>query len=1024
MKGPKFEYNSIISYNNHITKLSSMKTDLRSLLMLIFLFWTSVGYGQELSVTGKVTAEDGSALPGASVLIKGTTTGVPTDIEGNYTIKVPSNEAILVFSMIGMVTQEIAVGSQTVVNVSLKDDAKSLNEVVVIGYGTASKRDLTGSIVSIKGSEIADKPSANPMTSLQGKVAGLSVVNSGRAGQEPDIRIRGTNTINGVKPVYIVDGILNDNINFLNPSDIESIEVLKDPSSLAIFGVRGANGAIAVTTKKAKAGQLNVNFNTTLGVKQVSDRIKLTNAAQFKELYNEQLANQGNAAYDYTNWNADTDWQDQIFQNAFLNYNNISISGATEKNRFYMGIGTVSEQGLIKHEKYSKLTLNVNDEIQVNKSLKFGFTFNGYRAVPPVNKGVGGAILAAPIAPVMDQASGLYHSMPDFQRAQVFNPLVDVELQKGTTIAREYRAVGSIYGEWNFLSDFTFRASLYADYGFNTSRSYQPLITVYNPDIAGDNKNDQLVRQTRVSQNQNIYPKVQQDYLLTYKKSFENHDLTVLGGVTTYYRGFEGTGSSINQGSSFEIPNNPRFWYTDNVGDASTRLGSGSAWESATFSYLGRILYNYKGKYLVNASYRKDGSSAFVGSGRWQDFGAVGLGWVVSEEDFFKSQSVFDYLKIKGSFGVLGNQNIDDKYRYPAYPTLTAANSGVFGDNIVAALQNEYIYDPNLHWEKVQASEAGIEFNMFKNRLAGEINYYNKRTKDILVVVPGIAGTIPGLSNLGEVTNRGLELSASWNQSVNDDLSFSIGGNLTTVNNKVRKLSTKGYEIINGASRTTEGYPIGYFFGYVADGIYQTEADFIQSPSSAVGDVFPGDIKYKDMNNDGIINEADRTNIGNPTPDFTYGASLSAKYKGFDAGVDMTGVYGNEIFRQWNRNTFAQFNYQEQRMDRWNGPGTSNWEPILNTSRSNNYLPSSYWIEDGSFFRIRNVQLGYNFSRTTLEKIKLKSLRVYVNAQNLKTFTNSTGFTPEIGGSATAFGVDSGTYPVPVIYTFGLNLNF
>ncbi|TDE11121.1 SusC/RagA family TonB-linked outer membrane protein [Dyadobacter psychrotolerans] len=1001
-----------------------MKTNLRLLFMLFFLCGATASFGQEIGITGKVTAADGSALPGASVLIKGTASGVPTDVEGNYSIKVPSKESVLVFSMIGMVSQEITVGSQTIIDIGLKDDSRALNEVVVIGYGTASKRDLTGSIVTIKGAEIADKPSANPINSLQGKVAGLSVVNSGRPGAEPDIRIRGTNSINGVKPVYIVDGILNDNINFLNPSDIESIEVLKDPSSLAIFGVRGANGAIAVTTKKAKAGQLNVNFNTTFGVKQVADRIKVTNAAQFKELYNEQLQNQGNAPYNYTNWNADTDWQDQIFQNAFLNYNNISISGATEKNRFYMGIGTVSEEGLIKHEKYSKLTLNVNDEIQVNKRLKFGFTFNGYRAVPPVNKGVGGAILAAPIAPVMDATTGLYHTLPDFQRAQVYNPLVDVELQKGTTIAREFRAVGSIYGEWNFLKDLTFRASLYADYGFNTSRSYQPLINVYNPDIAGTDKTDQLVRQTTVSQSQNIYPKVQQDYLLTYKKTFGQHDLTVLGGITTYYRGYESTGSTLRQGSSFPIPNDPRFWYTDNVGDASTRTGTGSAWESATLSYLGRVLYNYKGKYLFNASYRRDGSSAFLGNGRWQDFGAVGLGWVVSEEGFFKNQSIFDYLKLKGSFGILGNQNIDDRYRYPAYPTLTSANSGVFGDNIVAALQNEYIVDPNLHWEKVHASEAGVEFNMFKNRLAVEANYYNKLTKDILVLVPGIAGTVPGLSNLGEVRNNGLEFSASWNQTITDDFSFTVGGNLTTVNNKVKKLSTKGYEIINGASRTTEGYPIGYFFGYVADGIYQSEAEFIKSPSSAIGDVFPGDIKYKDINNDGVINESDRTIIGNPTPDLTYGASVSVKYKGFDAGIDMTGVYGNEIFRQWNRNTFAQFNYQTQRLDRWNGPGTSNWEPILNTSRSNNYLASSYWIEDGSFFRIRNVQVGYNFSKTALEKIKLKSLRVYVNAQNLKTFTNSTGFTPEIGGSATAFGVDNGTYPVPVIYTFGLNLNF
>src|SRR5690606_21737107 len=306
-------------------------------------------------------------------------------------------------------------------------------------------------------------------------------------------------------------------------ADIESVEILKDPSSLAIFGVRGANGAIAITTKQAKAGQLRVNFNSTVGFKEVSDRIALTNGAQFKELYDEQLANQNSTPFDYTHWGADTDWQDQIFQKALLNYNNVSITGATDKNRFYMGIGTVTEEGLIKHEKYKKLTLNINDELQVNKNLKFGFTLNGYRAELPVEKSVNGAIVAAPIAPIRNDATGLFHTLPDFQRAQVFNPLVDVELQKNTQVRREYRAVGSIYGELKFLTDFTFRTSLYADYGFNTNRTYQPLVNVYNPEIVGEDKTQKLVEQTAITQSQNIISKVQQDYLLTYAKTIGAH---------------------------------------------------------------------------------------------------------------------------------------------------------------------------------------------------------------------------------------------------------------------------------------------------------------------------------------------------------------------------------------------------------------------------------------------------------------------------------------------------------------------
>ena len=339
--------------------------------------------GGDITVSGKVTGKAGDPLPGVSVLIKGTQNGTTTGGEGNFSLTVPNQQTVLVFSYVGYTPQEITVGNRTAINVTMLEVSNTMSEVVVIGYGTASKRDLTGSIATVKAKEIADRPAANPLSLLQGKVTGLSIVNSGRPGVEPDVRIRGTNTINGVKPVYIVDGILNDNINFLNPADIESIEVLKDPSSLAIFGVRGANGAIAITTKKAKAGQLLVNFNTSVGVKRVQDRMEFTDATLFKEMYSEQIKNQAGGTFDYTLWPANTDWQDEIFQDAVLTYNNISITGASEKNRFYLGIGYIDEEGIIKHEKYRKYTLNFSDELRVTKGLRFGFTFNGYRAELP-----------------------------------------------------------------------------------------------------------------------------------------------------------------------------------------------------------------------------------------------------------------------------------------------------------------------------------------------------------------------------------------------------------------------------------------------------------------------------------------------------------------------------------------------------------------------------------------------------------------------------------------------------------------
>jgi len=995
------------------------------LLLLFCLFTINLLYAQEATtISGTVTdANSGDPLIGVSVLVKGTTTGTATDISGRYQLTAPAN-GTLVFTYIGYTTLEQPVNSQNTINVSLAASASALNEVVVIGYGTASRRDLTGSIATVQGSEVADRPSANPIASIQGKVAGVQIVNNGRPGATPDVRIRGTNTIGNVQPLYVVDGILNDNINFVNPADIESMEILKDPSSLAIFGVRGANGVIVVTTRRAKTGQMQVNFNSTVGVKNVVNRIALTNAAQFRELYDEQLVNQGSTPYDYTNWQGNTDWQDQIFQKGMLNYNNLSLASSTEKNRFYMGMGYTTEEGIIKYEKYQKITVNLNDELQVSKALKFGFTFNGYRAKLPQERSVGGALLAAPIAESYNAEWGLYGTLPNFQRAQVWNPLVDIELRKNTAINYEYRAVGSIFGEVNFLKNFTFRTALFADYGFNQGRGYSPIITVYNPEIVNANPVDSLVQISSVSQNQNIYTKIQSDYLLTYKKTFGDHNLTALAGITSYYNSFEGVNSGRTQGSGDPIPNDPRFWYTQ-IGDVSSTTGSGSAWDRATLSFLFRTLYNFKNKYLLNASFRRDGSSAFPkNGGRWQNFGAVGAGWIMSEENFMRGQTLLNYLKFKGSWGVLGNQNTGEDYRYPFYPTLSSANSGVFGSNVIPALEPQYIPDPNLHWETVRSWEVGAELATLNNRLSAELTYYNKLTKDILTSVPGIAGTRPGLGNLGEVSNKGLELSATWNDNIGNDWSYSISGNFTTIKNEVLSLVNSGYRIVQDPSRTEAGYPIGYFYGYTSDGIYQTNEEIRLSPVNTLNEVRPGDIKFKDINGDNVIDENDRSMIGNPTPDFTYGASLNVKYKGFDFNTDLMGVYGNEIFRNFGRGTFAQFNYPAYRLDRWHGVGTSNWEPILSTGRANNYLISSYYIEDGSFFRIRNIQLGYNFNPELLSSIRVKSLRLYVNAQNALTFKRNTGYTPEIGGSATSFGVDNGSYPIPAIYTVGVNVNF
>ena len=998
---------------------------LKSLFLLVCLVLSGTTvFAQEKTVTGVVTDSFNEPLIGASIVVQGTTNGVITDLDGKYSIKVTPG-ATLQFSYVGMEKQSIKVGNQSIINVQLKDDSQMLAETVVIGYGSAKKRDLTGSITNIKGDEIANKPVANPLSALQGKVAGVQVINSGRAGEDPEIRVRGTNSINGYKPLYVVDGLFNDNINFLNPQDIESMEILKDPSSLAIFGVRGANGVIIITTKKAKVGQTRVNINGSFGFKSVPNQIEMVDAAGFKELYNEQLRNEGNPEFDFTGWNGNTNWQDEIFQTGFITNNNVSITGASEKHSFYLGAGYAYEQGNIKNEKYSKITLSVSNEYKLTDNFRVGFQFNGARILPADTKTVTTAVRATPVATVFNDQYGLYTTLPEFQKAQMNNPMVDVDLKANTTRAENYRGSGNVYAEWDFLKHFQFKAMFSMDYASNNSRKFTPIIQVYDASAEGN-----IVTlgdgKTGVSQAKQTEMKTQSDYLLTYTNTWGDHSLTATAGFTTYYNKLENLGAARAQGVGLVIPDNPDKWYVS-IGDAGTSTNESTQWERATVSMLGRILYNYKGRYLFNGSFRRDGSSAFSYTGnQWQNFYSVGAGWLISEEEFMKDITWLDMLKLKGSGGTLGNQNLDKAY--PAEPLLSNAYSAVFGtpSAIYPGYQLSYLPNATLRWEKVEAWEVGAEANFFRNRLHLEGVYYKKTTKDLLAEVPGISGTVPGIGNLGSIENKGIELAINWRDQIGD-WNYSIGGNLTTIKNKVLSLVQEGYSIISGdksQSYTMAGFPIGYFYGYKVEGVYQNQAEIDNSPKNTLATVTPGDLKFVDVDGNGEITPADRTMIGDPTPDVTYGINFSVGYKNWELGVDMMGQAGNEIYRTWDNYNWSQFNFMKQRLNRWHGEGTSNSQPLLNMKHTINNLNSEYYIEDGSFFRIRNVQLAYNFDKTLLSRIGVQALKLYANIQNLKTWKHNTGYTPELGGTAIAFGVDNGSYPMPVVYTFGFNLTF
>jgi TonB-linked SusC/RagA family outer membrane protein len=1081
----RFLYNSRLSNIRNRVNIDAKNLDIKDLLKnmfqgtdlafkmldnnLIVVISNALAF-QDIKITGKITNEAGEGLSGVTVTVKGTSIGTSTDNNGNFTLTVPQDGS-LVISSIGYQSQTVAVSNRSVINLKLVTANKVMDEVVVIGYGAASKRDLTGSIVKIEGKEVADKPNTNPIASLQSKVAGLSVVNNGTPGAAPDIRIRGTVSLGSVHPLYVVDGIFNDNIDYINPNDIESIEILKDPSSLAIFGVKGATGVIAITTKKAKAGQTIINFNSTYGFKTLVDKIKMVNASQFSTLFAEENANNSVATPDYSWLTANTDWIDAVTRTGHFNTDNLSISTSTEKNKFNAGLGYQYDEGIVKHEQLKKILASFADELKLNKAIKVGFTMNAARTNHPYDVTGSGSDVLNNARKVMPQISAgtmpfkvqnpygapgdsitqnLY-SQTDaaLQNSGVQNPLIQLNNEWNTRSNIEYRMVGSIYAEINFLKYFTARATVYGDYSEVSNRSYTPLYYAYTYDPLNKvNVVNAVNQSTQVTDVDNTYHKAQQDYILNFKKNFGDHNLTLTGGFTTYYFGDFNRQAQIKQSlTGSPIPNDPRFWYINNgfvndqtllSGDLSTG-GGNSQHEYTTVSYLGRALYNYKQKYFLNASWRNDGSSQIPTQNRHQQFWAVGAAWDLSKEDFMSHQNIFDYLKLKGSVGVLGNQSAVDgngnDLNYPFYPTLQQGVNAVFGTINYSAAKPAYQPNPDLKWETVSAQEIGVELNALQNRLHFEFNYYNKQTNNLMTYVSRPTTGLPDeLINGGSLRNWGEEFSATWNQQITKDLSINIGGNITFLQNKVISLSKDlptGYlDVVsqnNGEaiSETKPGMPIGFFKGMVVAGVFQSYADILKSPSqSSLGTSLPGDLKYKDVNGDGVIDASDRTKIGNPSPKFSYGSSITINYKGLNLSADVGGVYGNQVYRTWGalESPFQRVNYASFELGRWHGAGTSNWVPRLSQGDRINYVGSTYSIENGSYFRIRNLQLGYNLPNRLITGVR--NLRVFVNVQNLKTWKNNSGYTAEYGGNATSFGYDNGGGAIPRVTTMGLNVTF
>lgn len=992
-------------------------------------------------ITGEVTDPKGEPLIGATVRIKETNTGTTTDIYGKFSIDNSLNSSTLEVSYVGYAKNEYKVTDKSNIRIILEENSKSLNEVVVIGYGQSSRRDLTGSIVKIQGSSISNKPNDNAMSSLQGKVPGLSVVNSGQMNQAPDVRIRGTVSLAKTSPLYIIDGIMSDNIDMVNTSEIESIEVLKDPSSLAIFGVRGANGVIIVTTKKGKNGRLIVNFNTSSGIKSIVDAPQMTDRTGFMTLYNEQRFNNSLPVYKkYDLYDANTNWIDVIKEpNPTVYKANVSIAHGTDKNRFYMGINYNKEKGLIKYEDFQKLGISVSDELTPNSFFKCGFGLNGYAASLPQNHDFTTALKSPPIVNPYNSAIGEYNSLPNgLGNNDIENPLLSVQGRKYSSIASEYNIVPNFFVELTLFKKLIFRTNYYLSLYSKQQRDYTPLSQIYNMETeAVEIKNDK----TSVTQFSNIDLKFQQEYLLSYKNSFGEHNLTLLTGLTSDYESYSQMSSSVKQygtGKDNAIPYDKRWWYTGvfPYGDPTSYWAGSDQYEKKTISFLFRTLYNYNGKYMLNGSFRRDGSTAISPTNRFQNFWAVGAAWVLTEENFMKSIEIVNNLKLKASLGQLGNQYTGSAYRYLYYPVYTNSTQAVFGNNVVNALTLSYQPDKNLRWETITSYEGGLETDILNSKLHIEANYFNRKTEDLLTTVTDRTTGILYAMNAGSIRVSGIELQSSYNgKAINDKLNYTISANLSTMNNKVLSVWKKGESYIGGSvgqSRTEAGYPIARFYGYEVEGIYQTKDEIKYGPDvTALGTPQPGDLKFKDIsgpdgNPDGKIDSFDQTTIGNPTPKFTYGFSANLSFKGFDMGIEFQGVYGNQIWRGWGNegNGVNIYNFRQARLGRWTGLNTSNWEPRECTSTGWNSINSSYFIEDGSYLRIRNIELGYTIPESMTKKISINSFRLYLSAQNLKTWKRNSGFTPEAGGGAINFGIDYGGYPIPSICSVGCNLSF
>ena len=972
---------------------------------------------QQINVQGTVKDAVGS-VPGASVIVKGTTNGTIADIDGKFSMKVPAG-AVLEVSCIGYVTVEVPAGNgQTPLTIVLKEDTELLEEVVVVGYGTIKKSDLTGAVAAVNSDKIKDSPAANVGQALQGKVAGVQIIDSGSPGSNVNIKVRGLGSINNCDPLVVIDGVPTDlGLNAINTEDIERIDVLKDASATAIYGSRGANGVVMVTTKRGKSGDGKISVNANFSLQTPTNVPQMLNAAQYAQLSNEMMANSGrNVNPDWADpaaLGAGTNWLGELLGTGKLQKYNVSYSGGNDKTNYYVSGGFLDQTGVVRNVGYRRFTFQSNSDTQVRRWLKM--STNVTFSTDTKSSGsysIGDTMNALPVFSVKDENGEWTGPEGNAEwYGSVRNPIGTTEVNKSET--KGYNILANISAEVTFTKWLKFKSTFGYDAKFWYTDSFTPKYAW---------KPIQVEVSKRYRSNNKSFTNLWDNYFLFDHTFAKKHHLSMMAGTSAQWNSYDYM-SGEKSGFLFDSVNQ-----MDNGQEVEYINGSKSEW--SLMSLMARVNYSYDDRYLITATIRRDGSSRFGRNNRWGTFPSVSVAWRPSKESWFPESEIVNDLKVRAGYGVTGSQASVSNYGYLATYETGVYSFGTAGTE-QPSLYSASLANPSIHWEEVAQSNIGIDLAMFNSRVQFSIDGYIKNTRDMLVkasipITSGFEDTTTTYANAGKVRNQGIEMqlhtvniAGEWNWETDFSATYNT--------NKIIDLNSAVPYYINQVNNSyltmlQKGYPINVFYGYVTDGLFQNQTE-VENHAFQPG-AAPGDIRYRDLNNDGVINESDRTVIGNPNPTWLFSMNNTVEWKGLELSVYLQGVAGNSIYNANNiENTgmAAAMNQTVAVLDRWTGEGTSNFMPrAVYGDPNQNCRVSDRFIENGSYLRVKNIMLAYSFPGKMLQKINVHGLRLALICENVATISKYSGFDPEVSIN----GIDSSRYPIPRTYSVGLNLNF